>query len=139
MTHTHEIWDRLPGLLRESAPARIAAIHRADAALDVAAFVALLSPDVEFRIGAGPALRGRDAVRAAVAGLFAQVRRGLVHEVRRAWGEGQTLVYEAEVTFPLKDGRDLVSPNVNVIDFDGHGLMSRYAICMDLSPFAAPA
>ena len=44
-------------------------------ARDADAFAAFLAEDGEFRFGNAPAVRGRAAIRAAVAGFFARHRR----------------------------------------------------------------
>jgi ketosteroid isomerase-like protein len=119
---------------RAPAEALISAIARADAALDVEAFLALLAPDVVLRIGAQLEQTGHAAVRAAIAGLFGAMRSGVRHDVARVWGHRRTIVYQADATFFLKDGRDVTLPYVNVLDIGTDGLIGRYAIAIDLSP-----
>ena len=118
---------------RAEALALISAIARADAALDLEGFLALLAPDAILRIGSQPALNGIAAIGAAIAGLFAGMRAGIRHSVRRVWGDSETLVYQAEAAFPLKDGRDVTLPYVNVLDIGPGGRVGRYDIAIDLS------
>ena len=119
---------------RADAERLIAAIARADAGLDLEGFLALLAPDVVMRIGSQAELRGKEAVREAIAGLFGGMRAGIRHTVSRAWGDGDVLVYQAEATFPLRDGRDITLPYVNVLDLGAGGRVVRYVIAIDLSP-----
>jgi len=130
-------FDGVSQAARALAEARISAIQRADANLDVESFLALLEPDAVLRIGAQPEQVGQTAIRATIAGLFAAMRSGVRHEIARVWGNAESLVYQAEATFLLKDGRDLKLPYVNVLDIGSGGLVSRYHIAIDLSPMRA--
>jgi ketosteroid isomerase-like protein len=127
-------FDGVSAEARADTQTLISAIARADAALDLEGFLALLAPDAVMRIGSQPALVGVHAIRAAIAGLFGAMRSGVIHEVTRVWGDNTSLVYQAEATFPLKDGRDLTLPYVNVLDVGPDRRVLRYVIAIDLAP-----
>lgn len=121
----------------------IGRVFAADRQLDTEAFVQLLTTDVVLRIGSQPAIIGIDAVRQAINGLFAAMRSGVEHTLRHAWTDhdparGNSLVYQAEALFHLKDGRDLSLPYVNVLRITPSGLVSHYLIYIDLSPMYSP-
>jgi ketosteroid isomerase-like protein len=109
----------------------------ADAALDADGFVAKLSPGASFKLGGSPAVVGRDAIRAEVARTFAAFR-SIRHRLVEAFEQPGTLVYEAEVTYTLPDGRTLTAPYVNILRFDGEEV-SDYRIYLDLSVMQRPA
>ncbi len=119
---------------RSHAEDLISAIARADAALDLEAFMATLAPDAVLRIGSQPETIGGDAIRIAIGGLFGAMRSGIEHHVFRVWGNRSALVYQAEATFSLKDGRDITLPYVNVLDIGADTRVARYAIAIDLAP-----
>lgn len=112
-------------------------VFAADAALDADAFVKLLSDDVRLRIGSQPALQGKAAVRQAIGGVFGMMRAGLEHKLHERWESAETIVYEAEVTYHLKDGRDVDLPYTNVLRLTGNGLVQDYSIYIDLAPLSA--
>ncbi len=127
-------YDSLAPDRRDRAEALIRRIFAADGALDTGAFLAVLDPGGTLRIGSQPALQGRAAIRPAIAGLFAGQRKGIEHRLLRAWGSSGMLVYEAEATFHLRDGRDVRLPYVNVLQVPAKGLATDYRIYIDLSP-----
>jgi len=105
----------------------------ADAALDADGFVALLTPDVVFRMANQPEMHGRDAVRAAVAALFEQLQ-AIRHRTIHRWEDGAQVALRAEVTFRRKDGREFVLPYANTLTIRATGLISEYRIHIDVGP-----
>jgi ketosteroid isomerase-like protein len=105
----------------------------ADAALDADAFVALLTPNVVFRMGSQPELHGRDAVRDAVSGLFGMVQ-SIRHRTIHIWEDGHDVALRAEVNFVRKDGRELILPYVNTLTIADDSLISNYRIHIDVAP-----
>jgi hypothetical protein len=69
----------MAGLSLSTAERIVAASQAADAARDADAFVALLKPDVVFRLGSSPVIHGRDAVRAAVRESDGPTGQYLIH------------------------------------------------------------
>jgi uncharacterized protein (TIGR02246 family) len=108
----------------------------ADAARDADRFVSKLTPDASFRLGGNPAVVGRDAIRDMVGRMFTAFR-SVRHRLVDAFDGPGTLVYEAEVTYTLDDGRELTAPYVNVLRFEGEQVRD-YRIYLDLSVLGRP-
>jgi len=120
-----------------SARELVARVFRADHALDVQAFVSLLSPAASFKIGPMPAAVGHQPIAAAVAGLFAQMA-GIEHRLEQLLARGSTISYTATVRFSRKGQRDLVLPYLNVLRLGADGLIDSYTIDIDLSALGKP-
>lgn len=101
-------------------------------ARDADAFVAFLTPDAEFRFGNAPAVHGREAIHAAVAGFFSVIG-GCRHRLRGAWNGAGTAVCEGEVTYTRQDGSTVTIPFVNVFELEGERVAS-YRIYIDNAP-----
>jgi len=106
-------------------------------ARDADRFVAFLTPDGEFRFGNAPAVQGREAIRATVAGFFSVIG-GCRHRLLGAWNGAGTAVCEGEVTYMRQDGSTVTIPFVNVFELRGEQVAS-YRIYIDNSPlFSRP-
>jgi ketosteroid isomerase-like protein len=106
-------------------------------ARDADGFVAFLTPEAEFRFGNAPAVFGRDAIRAAVAGFFSMIG-GCRHRLIGTWSGPGTAVGEGEVTYTRMDGSTVTIPFVNVFGLRGERVAS-YRIYIDNSPlFSKP-
>lgn len=119
----------------EAARILVAKVQAADAALNVEAFVSLLTPDVVFRIGSQPILQGREAVRSAINGLFALMRR-IEHHTLDLWVEGDRIALQAEVTFAMTSGNEVTLPYMNVLSVEDQYIRD-YRIHIDLQPVLA--
>lgn len=103
---------------------------------DAAGFVALLTPDAQFRFGNAPTLVGTEAILAAVTGFFASIascRHRLIHTFSGSAG----VACEGEVIYTRHDGTDVAVPFANVFELSGT-LISAYRIYIDNSPLAQP-
>ena len=100
------------------------------------AFASFLAQDGEFRFGNAPAVRGRDAVRNAVATFFGAIG-GCRHRLIRSWTAPGTAACEGEVTYTRLDGSQLTVPFANVFTLRGAEIAS-YRIYVDTSPLFAP-
>jgi len=98
---------------------------------DVEGFLSFLDPDCELRFGNAPAVGGRSAVGATVAGFFDSLS-GLRHDLEEEWRSGDTLVVRGDVSYFRKDGSVLAVPFVNILTLR-NGLATRYLIYADLS------
>jgi len=105
-------------------------------ARDADRFIAFLTADAEFRFGNAPAVRGREAIRAAVAGFFTMIA-GCRHRLRGQWNGPGTTVGEGEVTYTRRDGRMLSVPFANVFKLRA-GRIHDYQIFVDNSALFAP-
>jgi uncharacterized protein (TIGR02246 family) len=110
-----------------------AAIDRGDAT----AFASFIAEDGEFRFGNGPAVVGREAIRAAVGGFFGAIR-GCRHRLDRVWTAPGSVACEGEVTYTRHDGSTLTVPFANVFLLRG-GEIASYRIYIDNGPLFAPA
>jgi len=108
--------------------------QRADRSLDADLFSTVLTEDVEFQLGPTPPVRGRAAVRDAVAGFFTTIA-GMDQRFVRGWEHPAGVTYEAEVTYRTADGTTLTLPYCNVWDLRD-GLVARYRIYIDIGALA---
>lgn len=104
-------------------------------AFDPDKFVAHLTPDVVFRFGNGAPVKGREAVRDAVAGFFSTIE-GLTHHILDVYEVGDTAVAKIDVEYVLKDGRHVTVPNADILVYDGE-LVRDWQIYIDLAPLWA--
>jgi ketosteroid isomerase-like protein len=100
-------------------------------AADAAAFVDLLTPDAQFRFGNAPAVVGREAIHAAVAGFFAAIASSR-HRFIGHWNGTAGAACEGEVTYTRHDGSILSVPFANVFELRGQKI-SEYRIYIDNS------
>ena len=115
----------------DNAGGLFAAIDRQDAT----AFVGYLTEDAVFRFGSAPAVRGREAIRAAVDGFFGTIA-GCSHDVRKTLRDGSTLVCEGEVTYRRQNDTEITLPFTDIFEYD-NDLISHYKIYLDISPLYA--
>jgi ketosteroid isomerase-like protein len=111
-------------------------IFDADGAMDADLFVSVLAERATMRVAGGSLVEGRDHIRSMVVELFAGFS-SISHALVRAHDRADYLIYEAEVTYGLKDGRLLVLPYANILRFVGD-LIDDYRIYIDLSPLQGP-
>lgn len=104
-------------------------------AKDTAAFVGYLTDDAVFRFGSAPAVKGREAITAAVDGFFGTIAASS-HDIKKTLGEGSTLVCEGEVTYTRLDGARVTLPFTDVFEYDGD-LIAQYKIYIDVAPLYA--
>ena len=106
-------------------------------ARDAERFAAQLTADAEFRFGNGPAVHGREAIRAAVATFFAVIG-GCRHRLLGYWNGSGTSVCEGEVTYTRRDGSTVTIPFANVFELRG-GRIASYRIYIDNTPLFSAA
>lgn len=105
-------------------------------ARDARAFAAFITPDGEFRFGNAPAVRGREAIEAAVAGFFAAIG-GVRHTLLQSWSAPGSAACEGEVTYLRLDGGRVTVRFANVFELRGREIAS-YRIYIDNAPLWAP-
>ena len=110
-------------------------LFKAIDAMDSVQFGHFIAEDGEFRFGSAAAVKGRDAIIAAVDDFFGTID-GLSHSVARIWRDADSLACEGEVCYRRKDGNEVIIPFVDVFDFDGE-LISSYRIYIDIGPLYA--
>ena len=102
---------------------------------DAERFAAFLSDDGVFRFGNGEPVRGRNAVREAVAAFFASIR-GCRHALHGSWEVPGAAISHGEVTYIRHDGSRLTVPFANICRREG-GLISEYLVHVDASQLYA--
>ncbi len=111
-------------------------LFRSIDAMDAGRFASFLTEDAVFRFGNAPEARGREAIRALVAGFFEMIA-GLEHRVTDTWAQPGTVVCRGEVTYTRKDGTQLTVPFADVLVMRGESI-ADYRIYMDVSQLFAP-
>ena len=106
-------------------------------ARDSARFVSYLTDDATFTWGAQEPVHGKAAVQQYV-DAFLGMFRGTRHVLLETVESGETRVCRGEVTYLMKDGRDVPSPFCNVFHMEGDRIRD-YLIYLDPSPLAPPA
>ena len=125
-----------PPLSRPVAEALVARIHDCDHRLDLEGFLTVLDPEVSLRLGSGAPLVGLDAVRGAIAALFSQLA-GIQHRLIALTSQDDTITFEAEVTYTVKDGRTVTVPYADALRVGPNALVRDYRIYIDLAPLYA--
>ena len=101
-------------------------------ARDAPGFVALLTPDGQFRFGNAPTVLGAEAIGVAVTGFFAAIA-SCRHRLIRTWSGPSGVACEGEVTYGRHDGTVVTVPFANVFELRG-SLIAVYRIFIDNSP-----
>ena len=103
---------------------------------DATAFAGFLGTDASFRFGNFPAVQGRDAIVATVAGFFAAVH-GLQHRLEDRWQVPDAAIVTGTVTYTRHDGSTLSVPFANVMKLHQGGIQD-YTIFVDNSALFPP-
>lgn len=114
-------------------------VIEADATRDAALFASLFTAEGTFRIGAMPAVKGPPIIEAAVAGFFQRLGGGIEHTLEGAWASDGSLVWQAQVTWTLGDGRRVSTPYVNVLRLAEDGRVEDYRVHVDMTVLAPPS
>jgi uncharacterized protein (TIGR02246 family) len=109
----------------------LAAIDRKDAK----AFAAFLTPDATFCFGNNPAVAGREAIEAAVAGFFKAIK-AVSHCLESQWSSPDAAICTGVVTYTRHDGSTLRVPFANVMKLRPGGIHD-YRIFTDNSALFA--
>jgi ketosteroid isomerase-like protein len=92
--------------------------------------------DAELRFASGPLVRGRPAIRAALArGHAAHAMR---HEFRNVWQAGETTIVEFDVRYTFRDGRTLDTHSLAILERAG-GRVRSLRVYLDHGPVRAMA
>lgn len=104
---------------------------------NVDGFMAMLAPGArQFFANAEPR-EGKDAIRAALSG-FLDSLGGIRHVLRGAWEEDDDLlIFESEVHYLRKDGKEVVVPSSCFFVVGDDGLCREQRIMVDTSPVFA--
>ena len=102
---------------------------------DAGRFADFLAEDALFRFGSAPPVRGRKAIREAVAGFFSSIA-GCRHTVHKVWSGPENLVCEGEVSYRRLDGSEISLPFADTFEIRDN-LISTYRIYIDIAPLYA--
>jgi hypothetical protein len=105
--------------------------------LDVDAFADHLTENVWLRLGSGPAVVGRDAVRNALA-AFLGTLRAIDHMITGEWFQDDTIIVEAEVTCTLRQGDPVTIPVATIFRLHDN-VVYHCQLYLDASPLIAAA
>jgi SnoaL-like domain len=86
---------------------------------------------VELRFGAAAPVRGKAAVREALAA--GHRAHGMRHEFRNVWEAGTTTIVEFSVTYTYPGGESATVPAVTILERTGSGLIAGLRICVAAS------
>jgi ketosteroid isomerase-like protein len=113
----------------------IAALFRAIDAKDIEGFLGFLAEDARFAFANFPVGTGAVAIRATLAGFFAQLDT-LAHTIEDAWSVPGHVIVRGNVRYTRRDGRVVAMPFCNVLGME-RGRVADYRIYIDPSPLAA--
>ena len=116
----------------------VSKVIEADATRNASLFASLLTAEGTFRIGARPAVQGPASIEAAVAEFFRMLGGGIEHTFEGAWTSDRSLVWQAQVTWTLGDGRRISAPYVNVLRLAEDGRVEDYRVHVDMTVLAPP-
>lgn len=103
--------------------------------MNLDAFAAGLTPDVEVIVGNNPTMNGREAAKEGI-GFFFSTIDGIKHNITKVVeGDGVT-VMEAKIDYIRKDGNTVTVPAVTVLERQGD-LVKALRIYMDVAPVYA--
>jgi len=100
--------------------------------LDGKAFSEFITEDGSFKYANNEPVKGRKNIEEYVSAFFKFVKSGK-HKVIRIWEDGDSLVWQGEVTYTRQDDKVMTFPFVNVFKMDGD-LISDYQIHIDNTP-----
>ena len=98
-------------------------------AADVDRYIEDFSEDVELRFGSHPPVRGRAAVREALAAGHAA--HAMAHTVVGCWESGDTTILEFDVVYAYPDGDRRRVPSVALIRRDAAGLATSLRVYVE--------
>ena len=98
-------------------------------AAQVDRYVESFAPDVELRFGSRPPVRGRTAVRDALAAGHAE--HAMAHTVINCWEAGDTTILEFDVRYTYPDGHSHLLPSVALIRREGDGLITSLRVYVE--------
>jgi len=107
-------------------PAWVRELYALVDAADVDRYVEAFSEDVELRFGSHPPVRGRAAVRDALAA--GHTEHEMAHTVIGCWEAGDTTILEFDVIYTYPDGYAQLAPSVALIRRDGDGLTASLRV-----------
>jgi ketosteroid isomerase-like protein len=96
---------------------------------DVDRYIQDFAPDCELRFASNPPVRGRAAVRDALAAGHAE--HDMAHTVVGCWTVGDTTILEFDVTYTYRDGHSHMVPSVAIVRRSADELIERLHVYVD--------
>lgn len=102
--------------------------------LDADAIISHFTDDGKFRFSNQPSAVGKQAVRDALAQFFETIQT-MHHEKTGLWlgDDGNSAVWEADVTYTLKNGTQVILPCVSILRSRNEQIYD-FRMNMDISP-----
>lgn len=100
--------------------------------LDGKAFSEFITEDGSFKYANNEPVTGRKNIEEYVSAFFKFVKSGK-HKIIKLWEDGDSLVWQGEVTYTRHDNKVMTFPFVNVFKMKGD-LISNYQIHIDNTP-----
>lgn len=94
------------------------------------------APTGSFRFANSDPVVGHSAIAATLNAFYATVT-SMHHRELGLWVDGDSGVFEAEVTFETKDARTIRLPAVSILRVD-NGFVQDFRFVMDAGPLASP-
>jgi hypothetical protein len=104
--------------------------------MDADAWAGYLAEDAVMRFGNADPVHGRQACRDALQTFYDTIG-GLRHDVVEQWQQGGATIVEADVTYTLKDGREVTVPVVTIYRANEADVIADYRVFIDLAPVFA--
>ena len=94
------------------------------------------APDAKLSFANYPPALGRDGIRAALGGVLGAIA-GIRHDIKTLWeAPDGTIVFEVDVTYSRRDGRDVTVPGC-AVSLVRDGQFVTQSIYVDLTPVFA--
>jgi uncharacterized protein (TIGR02246 family) len=113
------------------APEWIRRLFQAIDRKDAERFADFVAGDATFTFGNQEPVRGREAIRSAVAGFFASIE-GTSHTITGTWVHPDSVIIRGTVTYTRRDRSTLTVPFANIFGMEGD-LIKDYQIYVDTS------
>jgi len=110
-------------------PAWVIEHYRLVDAGDVDAYTQDFDPEIELRFASSPPIRGRQAVRDALAKGHAE--HEMAHTFVGFWQSGDTMILEFDVTYTYPDGHGRFAPSVAILHRGRSGLLDSLRVYVE--------
>lgn len=102
---------------------------------DGKAFSEFITEDGVFKYANNEAVKGRKNIEEYVNGFFSMIKSGK-HTIVKLWDDGDSIVWQGEVTYTRHDDKVMTFPFVNVFYMKGD-MITDYLIHIDNTPLFA--
>jgi hypothetical protein len=104
--------------------------------MNVAAVIPLFAENARVVFGNSEPMVGIDEIRPGLTAFFATIA-GLRHEIVNEWNVDGETIFELQVTYDRKDGRQVTIPCVTIFHTDQAGEIDDYRVYFDMAPIYA--